>query len=69
MGNASHGYCGVALRMGIVGNASHGYCGVMLRGRRGGVAMREGGWGSRYPICRQKLRDVVSNENSPNGQY
>ena len=31
--------------------------------------MREGGWEYRYPICRQKLRDVVSNENSPNGQY
>ena len=41
----------------------------MLRGRRGGVAMREGGWGYRYPICRQKLRDVVSSENSPDGLY
>ena len=31
--------------------------------------MREVGWWYRYPICRQKLRDVVSNENSPNGLY
>ena len=31
--------------------------------------MREGGWEYRYPICRQKLRDVVSNENSPDGLY